>query len=117
AGALASAPGAALAVATVAVAPGPGLADVFRSVGAAEVVAGGQTMNPSAQELLDAARRTGAERVIVLPNNGNVVMTARQAAAISESAGQTLIVVPSRTIPQGIAAQLAFSSDLTAEEN
>src|SRR5207237_8934133 len=65
-------------VATVAGAPGKGLADVFHSLGVSEVVPGGQTMNPSAQDLLSAAQRTGAQIVIVLPNNGNVIMTARQ---------------------------------------
>jgi dihydroxyacetone kinase-like predicted kinase len=96
-------------VATVAVAPGSGFARVFRSLGVTQVVAGGQTMNPSANDLLAAARRTRARVVIVLPNNGNVVMTAQQAASVAE--GQRLIVVPSKTVPQGIAAQLAFSAE------
>ena len=98
-------------LATVAVAPGAGLAEVFRSYGAGEIVAGGQTMNPSAHDLLNAARRTGARAVIVLPNNGNVVMTAQQAAALAEREGRRLIVVPTRTVVQGIAAQLAYSPE------
>jgi hypothetical protein len=107
-------------VATVAVAPGQGLADVFRSLGVSQVVSGGQTMNPSAQDLLLAAKRTGAPTVIVLPNNGNVIMTARQAASIAAKEAHTeprLRVVPTRTVPQGIAAQLAFVPDATAEES
>ena len=99
------------AVASIAVAPGSGLAAVFRDVGVGEVVPGGQTMNPSAQDLLEAARRTRARTVIVLPNNGNVIMTARQAASLSEE--PKLLVVPTRTVPQGLAAQLAF--DATAD--
>jgi hypothetical protein len=108
------------AVATVAVAPGQGLADVFRSLGVSQVVPGGQTMNPSAQDLLVAAKRTGAPMVIVLPNNGNVIMAARQAASIAAKdpqAGPRLLVVPTHTAPQGIAAQLAFLPDAPAEES
>jgi dihydroxyacetone kinase-like predicted kinase len=103
-------------VTTVAVAPGEGLAEVFRSVGAGEVVLGGQTMNPSAQELLAAAQRTGAGTVLLLPNNANVILAARQAADLAEP-GLQLVVVPTRTVPQGIAAQLAFSAEAGAEEN
>jgi DAK2 domain fusion protein YloV len=111
----ASAP--ALALATVAVAPGSGLADVFRSLGVSEIVPGGQTMNPSAGELLDAARRTNAAAVVLLPNNGNVVSTAEHAIGIGEDGGPRVFVVPTRTVPQGIAAQLAFDPEATPDEN
>jgi DAK2 domain fusion protein YloV len=114
-GALPGAPADALA--TIAVAPGPGLADVFRSLGSGEVVPGGQTMNPSAHDILQAARRTGAKAVLVLPNNGNVVMAAQQAASLTEESGQRLLVVPTRTVPQGIAAQVAFDAGATPEAN
>ena len=108
----------ALAVATVAVAPGTGLADVFRSLGVTEIVPGGQTMNPSAGELLDAARRANAAAVVLLPNNGNVVSTAEHAVGIGgEDGGPRVLVVPTRTVPQGIAAQLAFDPQATPEEN
>jgi hypothetical protein len=77
-------------------------------------------MNPSAQDLLLAAERAGAPTVIVLPNNGNVIMTARQAASIAAKEAHTeprLLVVPTRTVPQGIAAQLAFLPDAPVEES
>ena len=110
-------PAEAVTIATVAVSPGEGIADVFRSFGAAQVIAGGQTMNPSANDVLEAARRTRARTVIVLPNNGNVVMTAQQAAQVAAEEGLSLVVVPTKTIPQGVAAQLAFNADASAEEN
>ncbi len=96
-------------LAFLAVAPGDGFARAFRDLGVTAVVAGGQTMNPSAQEILDAARAARARVTIVLPNNGNVVMTAHQAASVAPSAlgdGRSLIVVASRTVPQGIAAMM-----------
>jgi DAK2 domain fusion protein YloV len=104
-------------LATVAVAPGSGLGDVFRSLGAGEVVPGGQTMNPSASELFEAAQRTGAGTVLILPNNGNVVMTAQQAAGLAEGSAQRLLIVNTRTVPQGIAAQLAFDPGASPEAN
>ncbi|MBI3973378.1 MAG: DAK2 domain-containing protein [Chloroflexi bacterium] len=104
-------------IATVAVAPGAGFGGVLESLGAGQIVHGGQTMNPSAFELVEAAKRTQAWTVLVLPNNGNVVMTAQQAVALAESDGVRLVVVPTKTVPQGIAAQLAFSPDLAPEEN
>ncbi len=104
-------------LATIAVVPGEGLAEVFRSLGITEVVPGGQTMNPSAQDLLEAARRTAARRVLLLPNNANVVPAAQQAASLAESEGRQILVVPARTIPQGVAALLAFNSEASAEEN
>ncbi|MCE2463133.1 MAG: DAK2 domain-containing protein [Dehalococcoidia bacterium] len=102
------------ASAVVAVAWGDGYTDLFRGLGCASVVAGGQTMNPSTQELLDAARDTGARDVILLPNNPNIILVARQAATVVEGDPDrevTLHVVPSRTIPQGVAALLAFSPE------
>ncbi|MGI8424921.1 MAG: DAK2 domain-containing protein [Chloroflexota bacterium] len=104
-------------IATVAVAPGDGIAAVFRSFGAAEVIAGGQTMNPSANDVLQAAKRTRASTVLVLPNNGNVVMTAQQAARVAAEDGLTLVVVPTKTVPEGIAALLAFNPEASPDEN
>ena len=92
------------ASAVVAVAWGDGYTELFRGLGCASMVAGGQTMNPSTQELLEAARETGARDVILLPNNPNIVLVARQAATVAEGdpdRGVTLHVVPSRSIPQG----------------
>ena len=104
----------AAAVGMVAVALGDGMEAVFRGLGVIGVVAGGDTMNPSVQELKDAAERANAEAVVLLPNNRNVVPAAEQAA---ESAGKPVYVVPTKSMPQGVAAALAFDADAGAEEN
>lgn len=98
----------------IAVSPGKGLSDVLRSVGAAEIVAGGQTMNPSTEELLQAVDGLPCNQVIVLPNNSNVVMASRQAAALS---GKDVRVVPTETVPQGIAALVAFNYEADLDTN
>jgi DAK2 domain fusion protein YloV len=92
--------------AVVAVAPGEGFQEIFRSLGADAVVEGGQTMNPSTQDLLSAVRATGAASVVILPNNGNVIMTAEQVQHLAE--GIDVRVAPSRNVPQGISAMLAI---------
>ena len=100
--------------AVVGVAWAGGYADLLKGLGCASVVTGGQTMNPSAQELLDAAGDTGARDVILLPNNPNIIPAARQAAVIAEGdpdRNVMLHVIPSRTIPQGVAALLAFNPE------
>jgi DAK2 domain fusion protein YloV len=99
-------------IGTVVVAPGPGLAVVFESLGASFVVPGGQTMNPSTEQLLKAVERTPTDEVIILPNNKNIVMAAEQAKALSE---KRVEVVPTITVPQGIAALLAlnYQADLS----
>ena len=101
-------------LAVIPVAPGDGIARVFRSLGAAATVSGGQTMNPSAADIIAAVQKTNAAFTIVLPNNKNIVLAAEQAAALSDT---PIAVVPSRTVPQGMAAMLAFNPDLTGEEN
>ncbi|MFH1484456.1 MAG: DAK2 domain-containing protein [Chloroflexota bacterium] len=101
-------------IAVVAVAPGDGLREVFYSLGAAEVVPGGETMNPSVQELLAATQTLVADQVIILPNNPNVVPAARQASVL---AGGRVEVVPTESIPQGVAALLAFDSLIGLEAN
>jgi hypothetical protein len=100
-------------ISTVVVAPGDGLAQVFISLGASRVVAGGQSMNPSTEELLQAIEEVPGTEVIVLPNNKNVVLTAQQAKSLS---AKTVEVICSITVPQGIAALLAlnYQSDLAA---
>lgn len=98
----------------VAVVSGDGLARIFRSLGVDQIVDGGQTMNPSIEELMEAVRRTPARGVILLPNNKNVLMTARQVAEISE---KPVRVVPSRTVPEGLAAALAFREDQSLDAN
>ena len=100
-------------VGVVAVAAGDGLSAVLRGLGAT-VVRGGQTMNPSTQEILDAINAAPAERVVVLPNNGNIVLAARQAA---EVATKPVRVVPSKSVPQGIAALARFVFDEGLDEN
>jgi DAK2 domain fusion protein YloV len=95
------------------VAQGDGLSRLFLDSGCAGVVEGGQTMNPSVQQILDAARATGAVDVIVLPNNGNVVLAAEQAATSDSS----IHVVPTKSIPQGVTALLAFNPEGPWQEN
>lgn len=97
------------AVAMIAVAHGEGLARLFRELGARVIVEGGQTMNPSVDDFLSAIQRARAETVIVLPNNSNIIMTAEQAARLSEA---RVHVLPTETIPQGVAAALAFNAAL-----
>jgi len=98
-------------VAVVAVANGEGLQRVFESLGAAAVVPGGQTMNPSTEELLTAMSALSTDKVILLPNNPNIILAAEQAQRMAD---QEVVVVPTTTIPQGISALLAFNyqSDL-----
>ena len=103
-------------LALVAVAPGDGLAQLFRDSGCAAVVSGGQTMNPSVAQLVNAAAASGGREVILLPNNKNVAITADQAAE-RENADQQLYVIPTRTVAQGVAAALAFNAQLPAAAN
>ena len=103
----------AVKLALVAVALGQGLAELFRDGGCAGVINGGQTMNPSIGQILQAVNATGAGDIIVLPNNPNVVATAEQSAGANPS----LHVVPSLTIPQGVAAMLAFNPEDPLENN
>lgn len=99
---------------SVAVCAGKGLAGVFRDLGVDEVVEGGQTMNPSTEDILQAIERTPAEIVFVLPNNKNIIMAAEQAAPLSD---KTVIVIPSKTVPQGITAMLNFDASMEPEDN
>jgi DAK2 domain fusion protein YloV len=101
-------------IATVAVASGDGLADVFTSLGATAVVSGGQTMNPSTKDLLQAVKAVASDKVIILPNNKNVVLTAEQVQSLTE---KRIEVVPTQTIPQGVAALLTFDYEADFETN
>jgi len=92
----------------VAVAAGSGLKGIFESMGVNYVILGGQTMNPSTEDFLQAIKDVAAERIIILPNNGNVLMAAQQAAEVAD---RPVSVIPTKTIPQGLAAMLNFSSD------
>jgi hypothetical protein len=93
-------------IAIVAVASGDGIIRAFKDVGARAVVQGGQTMNPSVDDLLKAIKQANAKNIILLPNNSNIIMTAQQAAQLAETHTQ---VVATRTVPQGIAAAIAFN--------
>ena len=108
-----SPPGDAAGVNTVAVVAGDGMAEVFQSVGCTRLVSGGPTMNPSAQEILEAVSACPAEDVVVLPNDKNIIMAAKQAAEASQ---KRVKVVESRSMPQGLAALLAANADDTVEE-
>jgi fatty acid kinase len=92
---------------TVAVAAGNGWVELFQSLGVSAIVPGGQTMNPSTQELLEAVQRCPSSKVILLPNNGNVIMSARQVPELAT--GKEVYVVPSDSLPQGVGALLAFN--------
>ncbi len=98
----------------VSVCAGKGLTDVFADLGCDNIVSGGQTMNPSTEDILAAIQATPAKNVFVLPNNKNIVMAAMQA---SEIADRNVIVIPSKTVPQGISAMLAYDCDASLEEN
>lgn len=101
-------------VSLVAIASGRGLAEALRDVGVHAVVPGGQTMNPSTRDIVDAIEDCPTDEVIVLPNNKNVVLTARQAA---QQSSKRVAVVPTHSVPQGIAAALALDRDAPLEEN
>lgn len=98
----------------VAVSMGSGIAELFRSIGAHAVIEGGQTMNPSTEDIVKAIKEVNAKKVIILPNNKNIIMAAQQAAEVSE--GQ-VAVIPSKTVPQGMSALLAFNPGIELEEN
>ena len=94
--------------AVVTVAMGSGIAELLKSVGASAVIEGGQTMNPSTEDIVKAIEEVGAERVLILPNNKNIIMAAEQAAEII---GIEAAVVPTKTVPEGLAAILAFNPE------
>lgn len=98
----------------VSVCAGDGLSDVMLDLGVSRVISGGQTMNPSTEDILRAVNATPAEVVFVLPNNKNIIMAAEQCVALSP---KEVVVLPSRSIPQGIAALLAFDASLEVREN
>lgn len=101
-------------IAVVAVVSGDGLGEVFKSLGAEAIVPGGQTMNPSTKDLLRAVESVASDKVIILPNNKNIVLTAEQVQSLTP---KSIKVVSSRTIPQGVAALLAFDYEVDLETN
>ena len=101
-------------IATVAVVSGDGLADVFTSLGVTAIVPGGQTMNPSTKDLFQAVKAVASDKVIILPNNKNIVLAAEQVQSLTD---KMVEVVPTQTIPQGVAALLAFDYEADFETN
>jgi hypothetical protein len=101
-------------IAIVAVVAGDGLSNVFTSLGTTTIVPGGQTMNPSTKDLLQAVESAASDKVIILPNNKNIVLTAEQVHSLTE---KSVVVVPTQTIPQGIAALLARDYETDLETN
>ena len=104
----------------VTVCAGAGLAEIFRGLGVDYVIEGGQTMNPSTADILDAVEKVNADTVIVLPNNKNIILAANQAAIMSEDddeEGKKIVVVPSKTVPQGVTAIINYVPDIPVEDN
>ena len=99
----------------VVVSAGDGLSDIFKDLGADEVIEGGQTMNPSTEDILQAVEKVPADTVYILPNNGNIILAAEQARDLTED--KKVVVIPSTNIPQGIAAMINFMPGQPAEEN
>ena len=99
----------------VAVSVGKGLDSIFAELGVDHIISGGQTMNPSTDDVLSAVEKVNADTVFVLPNNKNIILAANQAASIEKE--KKVIVIPSKTIPQGISAMIGFEGTLSPEEN
>ena len=99
----------------IAVSIGEGLGEIFKGIGADYLIEGGQTMNPSTEDMLNAIDQVNAETIFILPNNKNIILAAEQAASLTED--KKIVVVPSKTVPQGITAMIHFMPDLSAEEN
>lgn len=100
--------------AIVTVAMGAGIAELLKSIGASAVIEGGQTMNPSTEDIVKAIREIGAKKVLILPNNKNIIMAAEQAAEVLDI---ETAVVPTKSVPQGLAAVLAFNPEASVEDN
>ena len=99
----------------IAVSVGDGMNEIFRGLGVDYVIEGGQTMNPSTEDMLTAIEAVNARNIFILPNNGNVILAASQAKALTED--RNVFVIPSKTAPQGISAMVSFLADRSAEEN
>ncbi len=99
----------------IAVAAGDGMAEIFKGLGVDHVISGGQTMNPSTEDMLDAIAKVNAENIFILPNNKNIIMAANQAAELTEE--KNILVVPTKTIPQGITSVINYMSDMKPQDN
>lgn len=98
----------------IATSMGEGLADIFRDFGVDYIIEGGQTMNPSTEDFMKAIENINAENIIILPNNSNIIMAANQAKVLSD---KNIIVIPSKTVPQGFTSLVSFNAEATVEEN
>lgn len=103
--------------ALIAVSSGEGIDQRFKDLGVNEIVKGGQTMNPSAEDFVEAIKKVHAETVFILPNNSNILMAAAQAAEVIEDKNINVLVIPSKTIPQGMTAAMNFNPDDSPEDN
>ncbi|MCQ2776478.1 MAG: DAK2 domain-containing protein [Bacilli bacterium] len=103
--------------AMIGVSSGDGIDEFFAQIGITEVVKGGQTMNPSAEDFLAAIKKANAENIFIFPNNSNIVMAASQACEMVEDNDTTVYVIPSKTIPQGITSAIMFNPEADAESN
>ena len=99
----------------ISVSAGSGLTSIFKDIGVDVVVEGGQTMNPSTEDILNAVEHLNAETIYILPNNKNIILAAEQASKIVEN--KKVVVIPTKTIPQGITAMISLSEERSAEEN
>ena len=99
----------------IAVSCGDGLSEIFKGIGTDYLIEGGQTMNPSTEDMLNAIAHVNADHIFILPNNKNIIMAANQARDLTED--KEIIVIPSKTVPQGITALVNFMPDLTSQEN
>ena len=99
----------------IAVSAGEGLTEIFRELGVDYLIEGGQTMNPSTEDMLNAISKVNAETVYIFPNNKNIILAANQARDLTED--KKIVVVPTKTVPQGITAMISFVPEKTAEEN
>ena len=99
----------------IAVSIGDGLGEIFKGIGADYLIEGGQTMNPSTEDMLNAIEKVNADIIYILPNNKNIILAAQQAKSLTKD--KEIVVVPSKTVPQGITALINFAPDLSVEEN
>ena len=102
-------------VAFISVSAGEGLDEIFRSLGVDYIISGGQTMNPSTEDMLNAIDKVNADTIFILPNNKNIIMAANQAMNMTED--KKIIVIPTKTIPQGITALVSYMPDMSSEDN
>ena len=99
----------------IAVSIGDGMNEIFKGLGVDYIIEGGQTMNPSTEDMLNAIEKVNADNIIILPNNKNIILAANQAQSLVED--KNIFVVPTKTVPQGITAVINYMADLSAEDN